>query len=132
MRAHLVGGPAERRWAQHTQNPVASICGPVSSERACFPPCASLGQCQTVCQTLVACAAHRSVLGKPFIRKTALDEVKMLNHITDLLAALGDVFSSAHVLPPQLVTSAAQVRSTARTAQPLARGCHRTGLIAAC
>ncbi|KXZ56694.1 hypothetical protein GPECTOR_1g625 [Gonium pectorale] len=48
---------------------------------------------------------------KPFVRRTATDEFKMLNHITSLLTALGDIFRSA-ALPTQLVITAAQTVTT--------------------
>ncbi len=55
------------------------------------------------------CAYHRSLLGKPFVRRTATDEFKMLNHITNMLSAVGRILRNAG-LPIQLQAVAAQVR----------------------
>ncbi|GLC35790.1 hypothetical protein PLESTB_000494500 [Pleodorina starrii] len=52
-----------------------------------------------------------SLMGKPFIRRTATDEFKMLNHITNVLAAVGSILRSAG-LPPHLQIIAAQMITT--------------------
>ncbi|KAG2443045.1 hypothetical protein HYH02_009460 [Chlamydomonas schloesseri] len=48
---------------------------------------------------------------KPFIRRTATDEFKMLNHITSLLTTVGDIFRSPG-MPPPLVAVAAKTIAT--------------------
>ncbi|EFJ42961.1 hypothetical protein VOLCADRAFT_96890 [Volvox carteri f. nagariensis] len=52
-----------------------------------------------------------SLLGKPFIRRTATDEFKMLNHITNVLAAVGNIVCTVG-LPSQLQIVAAQTITT--------------------
>ncbi|GIL72923.1 hypothetical protein Vretifemale_3064 [Volvox reticuliferus] len=52
-----------------------------------------------------------SALGKPFIRRTATDEFKMLNHITNILAAVGSILRTAG-LPSQLQIVAVQTITT--------------------
>ncbi|GLI68965.1 hypothetical protein VaNZ11_013493 [Volvox africanus] len=52
-----------------------------------------------------------SALGKPFIRRTATDEFKMLNHITNILAAVSSILRNAG-LPSQLQIVAAQTITT--------------------
>lgn len=54
------------------------------------------------------------VLAKPFVRKSATDEVKALGSITALLATLGQVFVGA--FEPSLQQAAAQVRTAQHAA----------------
>ena len=60
---------------------------------------------------------HRA-LGRPFVKKAATDEFKLLGSVESVLRAVGKVFDEG--TPTELQLEAAEVRVAGRTANPQA------------